>query len=317
MWKTLVAAVLLLAGCAGPADVDDGGPDATAADGLDDQEQAFGSLLVAVMTPHIVPIEGALVSVAGIEQETDSQGQAAFDALTPGAYVVEVREDTHGSSSAAVRVEAGQQARLTVKLVSTSIDAPASGSGPQQFHLNGFFDCSATYLIITGDCMTALDFVLVNATGACAPVCPGDYTNEVYYLDFPLHANWTTIVAEMHWEPGTTAGAKMTFAVEPAEWDAEGHAPKYARAAGGSPLILRLENGVPHATADASADGVTPGMPQAAGGEVLRTRSYVQGEAHNPGGTNFLGVGAAFDQEFDVLVTVFYGELAPEGFTAA
>ncbi len=108
----------------------------------------------------------------------------------------------------------------------------------------------------------------------------------------------------------------MTFALEPTEYDSAGHAPKYARDEGASPLRWVVHAGEPHASATASADGEEPDMPNVAGGEVVRTRSYVAGQfLHRPAGTTFLGLGAAASQEFEVVVTVFYGERAPEDFT--
>lgn len=289
-------------------------------------EGSAGSLLVVVVTPDLRPIAGATVQVGALNASTDDTGSARLEALQPGSLVLKVSKTGFRPATQAVDIVAGNETRTDVKLLPGEDVARAEGpeepaAGPQAykevFHLRGFFDCSATYLIITGDCMLVADFALDEAFGAVnetPPARPGDATDEEFVLEFPLDFDWRTVVAEMHWDATTTAGEKMTFAVEPAQAPDDGHAAKYGRAEGASPLLVRIDPGVPHENATPSADGEEPDMPNAKGGEVLRTRSYVQGEFHRPGGTAFLGVGAALQQEFDVFVTVFYGEPAPEGY---
>lgn len=317
-----LATALLLAGLAGCADPQPA-PTPADPDALDaaPPEATTGSLLVVVLTPDLHPIPDALVTADDREARTDDAGSARLEGLTPGTWFIDAAADGHRTARVRAEVQAGEEATLQVKLLPGDATAPTGPAGPanatepytQQFQLNGFFDCSATYLIITGDCLLLADFAVQSACAAANQTCPqpGDLTNEEFVLEFPLDAGWQTVVAEMHWEAGTTAGSKMTFAVEPAEAPADGHAAKYARAEGESPLVIRLDAGVPHESASLSADGEAPDMPQEAGGEVLRTRSYVQGEQHRPGGTQFLGVGAAVQQQFEVLVTVYYVEPAP------
>lgn len=317
----LLLAALALAGCE-----DDAAP-AKDDPAIGPAPPATGSLRVVVVTPDLHPIAGALVRLAHLNASTDGTGAIRLDGLAAGPYVLHVQKPGFRDATQGVEVVANQAVEARVKL----LPAPAT-SGPgatvapatagdatayeETFHLQGYFDCSATYLIITGDCMLVLDTAVDAVFGAAnetPPARPGDATREEFVLEFPLDHGWRTVVAEMHWETTTLAGERMTFAVEPAQAPADGHAAKYARAEGGSPLVVRLEPGVPHENATASADGEEPDMPNALGGEVLRTRSYVQGEFHRPGGTTFLGAGAAYQQKFDVYVTVFYGEAAPIG----
>ena len=279
-----------------------------------------GSLLVTVVTPDLYAIEGATVTVAGSQATTDTNGNAQFHDLAAGLAVIDARKEGFRPASAGAEIKAGEQATARVKLLpgespqatapvpSNASAAPAIVALPQnyteQFTLNGYFDCSATYLIITGDCLLVVDTA---AEGLGRPERPGNATKEEYVLEFPLDLRWQFVDVEMQWNASSPLGEQMTLAVEPAEAPADGHAAKYARTAGQSPLRIRLEAGIAHPNATASADGVEPDMPNALGGEVLRTRSYVEGLAHNPGGTTFLGVGAALQQRFQVLVTVHYG----------
>jgi hypothetical protein len=287
-----------------------------------------GSLLAVVMTPELKPIQGAIVRVDHHQIGTDETGSARVDALGPGSRVIEVSKPGFRTAKQGVAIVAGEESRTDVKLL-PSPDPPQTGPDgnesapqayPEVFHYRGYFDCSATYLIITGDCLLVADTVVGEAFGAVnqtPPLQPGNATAEKFVLDFPLDFDWKTVVAEMYWDATTLAGEKMTFALEPAEAPEDGHAAKYARAEGGSPLRMRIEPGVPHENATASADGDAPDMPNPHGGEVLRTRSYVQGELHRPGGTGFLGVGAAANQQFDVYITVFYGAAAPADYSIA
>jgi hypothetical protein len=316
-----VASVLiLLAGCTSPPAAPTDGPTDASREVAD-----TGSLLVTVVTPDLYAIEGATVTVGTSTTTTDAQGSARFNELPVGLAVIEASKEGFRTATAGAEIKAGEEATARVKLLpgETTPTGPTPGKNatvpgtplvagdrnPEQFTLNGYFDCSATYVIITGDCLLVIDTAMEELG---RPERPGNTTKEEFVLEFPLDLGWKQVDAEMHWNSSSLLGERMTFAIEPAEAPADGHAAKYARAAGGSPLRLTLRPGVPHPNATASADGQEPDMPNALGGEVLRTRSYVQGLAHNPGGTTFLGAGVALQQRFQVLVTVHYG-LMPTG----
>ena len=314
--------ILLLAGCVAPD-----APDAETTEGSEglartsaagqvaaDPAPQTGRLVVLARMPDLSPLAGVNVTVRNESRLTDAEGIVRFEGLAPGLAQVEARKEAHRTAQMAVQIIAGEEAQTEAVL------APADGG--QHAHekglfahrdlyaFNGSFDCSATLPILTGDCMLAFD-TAANQTGL--PARPGDQTEERYLIDFPLDLTWTSLVVELAWSatvPTPATGEGMTLALEPAEAPADGHAAKYARAVGGSPLRIELLSGVQHETATADD------MPNPLGGEVIRARAYVQGLAHNPGGTDFLGVGVAKDQAFTLYVTVFYGEPAPEGYTA-
>ena len=311
-----------LAGCFAPdapetpAAVEEPAPQAraaaTSAEGA--PEPQTGRLVVLARMPDLSPLAGVNVTVRNESRLTDAEGFARFDALAPGLAEVEARKEAHRTAQLAVQIVAGQEARTEAVLAPSEGGQHAHEKGlfahRDLYAFEGRFDCSATYLIITGDCMLAFD-TAANQTGL--PARPGDQTAERHLIDFPLDLTWTALVVEMTWSataPTPATGEGMTLALEPAEAPADGHAAKYARAVGGAPLRLELLAGQKHETATAED------MPNPLGGEVIRARAYVQGIAHNPGGTDFLGVGAAKDQTFTLYVSVFYGEPAPEGYTA-
>lgn len=327
MRKTLpfaLALVLAVDGCFGPEapPVDEPVPDETAApeerlSTTTDRAGAApqtGRLAVLARMPDLSPLAGVNVTVRNESRLTDAEGLARFEGLAAGMVNVEARKEAHRTAQLAVQIAAGQETRTEAVLAPAEGGQHAHETGlvahRDLYAFEGRFDCSATYLIITGDCMLALD-TAANATGL--PQRPGEQTSERSLIDFPLDLTWTSLVVEMAWSAGVATpatGEGMTLALEPAEAPADGHAAKYARAIGGSPLRVELKAGAKHETATAED------MPNPLGGEVIRARAYVMGVGHNPGGTDFLGVGAARDQKFTLYVSVFYGEPAPEGYTA-
>lgn len=306
-----LAVLVLVAGCVAPEDApkaDDLAPASLTASA----PPANGTLLVRALMPDRAPLPGVTILVANVTATTDAGGVARLADLPVGRHALEARKEAHRTAQAEVDVQGNATTEVEVILAALGEDQHAHEGGlfahRDLYVFEGHFDCSATYVIITGDCLVALD-VAANATGQR----PGDATNERYVIDFPLDATWQTLIVEMAWTakaPTPATGERMTLALEPAEAPADGHAAKYARAEGGSPLAVRLENGLRHATATAED------MPDPKGGEVIRARAYVAGLAHDAGGAGYLGVGAAAKHEFRILVSIFYEEPAPEGYTA-
>lgn len=273
-----------------------------------------GSLVVLVRMPDTTVLLGASVTVANETRLTGTDGIARFTNLTPGEHQIEAKKEAHRTAQLAAMIRAGEEARTEAVLPALEGDKHSHENGlfthQDHYTFDGKFDCSATYVIITGDCFLLLD----NASEqAGLPTRPGDATDERNIIDFPLDLTWTSLVVELIWTttaPTPATGEGMTLAIEPAEAPADGHAAKYARTSGTSPLRLQLDANAKHESATAED------MPNPLGGEVLRARAYVMGAAHKPGGTDFLGIGAAHGQSFKLYVTIFYGEAAPEGHTA-
>lgn len=313
----LVLAVVALAGCTAPegdVEVEPLEADEPSARDAPPQEIQPGRLVVVARMPDLTLLGGVNVTVGNTSRLTDAKGEAAFGPLPAGTYPLEARKEAHRTAQQAVEVVAGEETRVDVVLAAASNDQHAHENGARAhrdvYRFEGRFDCSATYLIITGDCLVLLQNAS-EQTGLPDPASGS--TEERHLIDFPLDLNWTTLIVEMVWTPQAATpatGEGMTLALEPADAPAGGHAVKYARASGGSPLALRLESGVHHETATAED------MPNPLGGEVIRARAFVMGAAHRPGGTEFLGVGASLQHEFQLLVSIFYGETPEEGYSA-
>lgn len=273
-----------------------------------------GGLLVLARMPDETLLSGVNVTVRNESRLTGPDGLARFDDLAPGTAEVVARKEAHRTAQIAVEIVAGHETAVEAILPANEGDQHAHEKGvfahADVYRFEGHFDCSATYVIVTGDCLLIVD----NATTrAGAPATPGEATSERHLIDFPLDATWAALVVEMAWTsttPTPATGGEMSLALEPAEAPADGHAVKYARAYGGSPLRLELAPGVHHETATAQD------MPRPEGGEVIRARAYVAGLANKPAGTEYLGVGAAAQHDFVLFVSIFYGEAPPAGYTA-
>ena len=274
-----------------------------------------GSLVVLARMPDGTPLVGTQIEARNATRTTGSDGTTRFDALEPGSVEVVARKAGHRTARIAVEIVAGQETRTETVLAADGNDQHAHEHGVYAhrdlYTFEGHFDCSATYLIITGDCLVVVENVTRTA-GAPDPI--SGMTTERHLIDFPLDVNWTTLIVEMEWDAQLetqATGGEMQLALEPAEAPADGHAAKYARVVGGSPLRIEMTPGVPHETA------TLDDMPNPNGGEVIRSRVFVTGVGHNAGGQGFLGVGAAAQHPFTLLVSIFYVEPAPAGYTAA
>lgn len=248
-------------------------------------------------------IAGASVAhgETGKVARTDAQGAFAFSGLEPGTHTLSAEADGFHGAALRATLAAGDAWEPVFRLEPVIRPVPYD----ERFELAGFFECSATYLIVAGDCFAAADFV-ADALGLPRP---GNATNEKFAFEIPVAPGWESIVVEERWDPGAGGlDPKLSLLVERLEFDEEGHGVSYAETGGESPLRLDIRRGEVHATAQSQELRISDD------GETIRVRSFVEGELHRPGGTGFLGVGAAFQQRFTIYVTVFYLAPAPDGF---
>ncbi len=288
--------VLAVAGCigAGPPASDDA--DTAMRPGASEDEA--GTLLIEVTDAGLDPIEGATVEATANqtqrEAQTGSDGQVRWEAVPAGSLNVRVSADGHHAQQRNVTVPAGDTASA-----SFALETATTGPWTQSFEFNGFFECSATYLIITGDCLAP-----ARAATQQAGLGPDvNATNHRFTFPFEIQEGWETLRIEQTWEDGElTAGSMMRVNLEPVEAGTEGHSPHFARTEGSSPLSMTLEAGQTHGTASDASLNVPEGPVD------LRTRTFHLGieETHQPAGTSFLGAGAAVQQPFTVLVEVTY-----------
>ncbi|MDX1611179.1 MAG: carboxypeptidase-like regulatory domain-containing protein [Candidatus Thermoplasmatota archaeon] len=295
----LLVLALLVSGCIGASSNAPGGSvETTKATG----DAEGPALVIEVVDLSLAPLADADVTVAGdrvrMTATSDATGQATFWDLPPGELHVEAHAPGHLARALQVKLPGSGTVHETLTLPPLAADETYT----ETFEFQGFFECSATYLIVTGDCLT-----LVRA-GAEQAGLEGENnaTNERFTFPFVLHPGWTSLTLTQTWEePVAGAGSMMRVNLEPLDANnTEGHGDRYARAEGTSPITLTVENdGEPAPTA--SQDELI--VPEAGG--LLRTRTFHLGleETHDPAGTGFLGVGASFQQSFTVVIEVTYG----------
>lgn len=273
---------------------------------------ATGALSVVALFADRTPLAGVNVTIDNASRVTDATGFARFEALAAGVHTLVATKAAHRAAQQQVTIVAGEDTATEVVLAAEDGGQHAHkvgfGAHTDLYVFDGHFDCTAVYVIIPGDCLIVVENV-THMAGLPDPA--SNATTEKNVIDFALDQNWTALVVEMTWdEPSPQTADGMTLALEPAEAPADGHSAKYARVDGVSPLRIDLVPGAKHASA------TEEDMPNADGGEVLRARAFVRGHLHNPGGTDFLGVGLAKDFKFKLYASVFYGEPMPEGYSA-
>lgn len=296
----LLAVGLLTAGCIGELGTGDAEPEANAT-GEHRPEVGGVDVVVTVLNLTRVPLAGATVTVATdqatLTDRTDELGTARLGPVDEGRAVIEARAPGHEARTVSVGLQGSGEIRQTLVL------PPSQGNQTfvERYEFQGLFECSATYLIITGDCLAPAEYA-ADQTGL-----PYDKnaTNDRYTFPFDLYDGWTRLEITQVWQdPVAGAGNMMRVNLEPVDGNnTEGHSPRYARAEGASPVHLVLENdGQPASTASDEA------MILPEQGGTVRTRTFHLGfqELHDPGGTGFLGAGAAIEQAFTVYVNVTY-----------
>lgn len=290
-WPLLLAALLLFAGCVSDDEVNQSSDPGEA-------KEPTGDLAVQVTDASSTPIPGATIRVTSEggnrSSTTSAQGQASFDALPRGNATVLAQAPDHETRERSVLISPGE-----VTVLKVTLEPVRNAPTIRTYEFNGFFECSATYLIVTGDCLATARAV-TNETGAPLSM---NATNHRFVFHFPVHPGWESIDIEQRWDDGAfTAGSMMRVNLEPTTAGEEGHSPHYARAEGSSPLSVTLVPNETHATAS------DPELSLAPEGAELRTRTFHLGveETQDPAGTGFLGLGAAVQQPFTVHIEVTY-----------
>lgn len=299
---TALALVVLAAGCLGLDDglrsSDDAARTAVQAPGISEDA---AMLVLEVTDPAIHPIEGVEATVdtsAGSHRAlTDATGIVRIEGLEPGRAIVTLTAADHEDRQLTLDLPGGETTQRSIVLPPST----ETHSAVQVFEFHGFFECSATYLIVTGDCLSPVDAAAEQAGIDVEP----NATNGRFIFRFPVERGWSKIQVRQTWEdPVAGAGSMMRVNLEPiAPNGTTGHSPQYAETEGQSPIALAVANGQRHANASSEAMLV----PEEGG--WLRTRSFHLGlaETHHPAGTDFLGVGAAVQQPFTVTVEVHDG----------
>lgn len=279
--RAACAALLLaaaLAGCSGGA-----GPTP-----VDVPVGAGRAVLAGVVVDEAIrPVEGATVDVtdSGLEATTDEAG--AFLLPVPvGDHIVEVRHASFAPVRQTVAVPETGLRGLTLRLVLPASEAPYRVVAKH----DGFVVCSlGVSVMFSEEC----------GEGVGTPVGRfGKQDNNAIRYDFQSESpSLKTVVLEQVWEPTSDAGREMLvllntdWACEPA---CEGDAVGAGAMQGPSPLLLRVDEAdlAPHLQDPAT---------------VFTTYTLARNDATQ---ANVL-----LNQGFQLFVTLFYRESAPEGYS--
>ena len=300
----LAAALLLpLAGCSGGGD---GAPQgevvATATTGV---------LRGVVVDEAIRPLANANVSIAAAEgqlsQVTGEDGLFAFGDLEPGAYVVQARKLGFLTASVAANVTAGveEPANVRVQLLADVLNQPAIDA----YTFDGFLQCSVTAFYARA--------AVCNPDEAAQPLCqlPGEpctqgpanlTTDEFMAVHSVARQTVRFLQSEMGWE-ATQQGATSLRAVTGSRDPATGEINDYQPFEGPSPLIMPMDGAIAQALFIGNGKDL-----------VIRVFSgYVPGTdppacAPSPLGCPW-GIGASYEQRFQIITHVFFGFEPPEG----
>jgi hypothetical protein len=284
-WLVLAA---LLAGC-GAKDAPTTAPPAAAADRM--------RVAGLVESDTLVPLGNATVAIVGLNLtvQTDDVGGFAFPPLEPRVYSVEARLAGYRSTVLVARPETNPGS-LDFVLQRALASVPRQ----DQFHYRGLLDCGYEALILAGSCD--------QGTGTL-----GNQTR----FDFPLAVGWRTTVVDVLFDPKANPGLDGLRLVVRGQGQADklDSYEQYGRFHDSSPFTARLEPGTTY------PDGTAPVT-----GNITRflLDVYPQGQLYHqacvpdsPAGKGQCALGAGFGAniQFDLYVTVFYVNPAPEGFT--
>lgn len=288
----LLLAAALVAGCADPAPEEpaDGPPAA----------QSAMSIVGLVQDEAFMPVAGANVSLrlVGLATATDAAGGFRFDGLVPSAYLVDVTADGYQTAT----LTAEPSATLNASLGFVLARPPSLRPSTEVVHYEGIYQCAFEALIIPGSCD-----VLLEMAGQSA-------FEDTSVFQLGLRPNWRSIAIDVDFDLSATPGLEGLRLVVRGIDDAAagGEYRQYGRFHGGEPFTAVLDvNGT-------YPDGSGP-VP--ANLTALEMVVYPQGHAYHQvcqppdDATCFLGVGAGTDVAFDLYVTVFYNQPAPEGYT--
>lgn len=299
--STLFAlASLILAGCAGSGATTD--TDNTSALAVDPGGET-GAIDGTVVDDGVNPIPGALVAVtttAGdLQATTDVAGRFVLNNVPPGKQTLFAAALGYDSVAKVVQVVGGEVTSISLSLSPIPIVEPyVETFGP----FDGYFECRMGHAN-TGECGWLI---------AQQPHPTQVYPNDRSIFRFNVSSEeWQTFHGEMRWQQGsfaTSTAMRLAFSYE-----GRSGSHRWCSAEGASPLSWRYERTESDLT-KCAADGADNSEAPEPGMQYNPLRTYANvpfGGNLDPEGLVYL----SFQQRFQVLVTVFYGEPGPADYT--
>lgn len=288
----LALAALLLAGCTG-GETASGPPAAT-------HDDDTGGVSGSVTDTEFVPLEGAQVVLqpgTDYSAVTGPDGSYAISNVPPGEYTLLAQRLGYDSLGLKVKVEAGAVTEKNLVLEPIPVANPRRAVfGP----FDGYMQCRMATILSSGAC----GFVPVVGNTPATSI----WTNDKVLWDFgKLNAkDWTEIVFESRWKPSVYASNPNMMQVfsysnrTSQHWFSDS-------GSRGSPIKFT------YSQEDGGPGGQHPGDSQPKKpNEKITLRTWLT----LPFGTATKPMELAYELRFQMAVTVFYSDTAPEDYSA-
>ena len=245
------------------------------------------------------PIPTARVEVMelGRAQNVTASGTFEFTGLTPANYFVLASALDYAPRTLSVPAREGQ---ATLEFVLERLPTNASyRDDPVHFH--GHIQCAMEVLIITPACDTIL---------TADPLNQDPVLNGTFSALLPVGPGWKTVVVDVVFDPANQPGFDGLRVTARGSYDPHqlGTYEKYGQFIGADDFTFRIEPGQSYEEGD---------KPVPSNTTMFQLDTYPHSHGWHavcdprPDGDCFLGVGAGIDVDFDLYMTVFYGEPAP------
>lgn len=290
----LALATALLAGCVDPA------PPADAAAAGTGPAASSMAIVGLVQDEAFNGVGGAQVSLRLVDRTTvtDAAGGFRFDALPVSAYLVDVNATGFEPATLTAEPQASGNSSLNfVLLQQTSLRPRVTVE-----HFRGTYECAFEALIITGSCD-----VLLEMAGQSA-------FEDLSTFQMGLGRQWQSIAIDVDFDLTTNPGLQGLRLVVRGLNDADqlNAYNQYGRFSDARPFTTILDVNGTYPDGDAPLPGNLT---------ALELVVYPQGHAYHQVCEPteqfgcFLGAGVGTDVQFDLYVTVFYNQKAPDGYT--
>ncbi len=284
-------------------------------------DENTGGIEGTVFDEEGAPVPNVQVAVQAASAEpltilTDAVGKFSFSSLAPGTYQVFASALGYESAAKAVAVTAGESTSAQFVLVKITL----INAYHEILMFKGFFDCTWANPTGSGNCG-----YIGQTNGTTGNPLEPQWVNSKRKWNYLAGPGAMSVLHDLTWTPGSFAtGSKMgmTLSHGPLEDGTQRTGThRFCAASGFNPVQLQwtredIEDDGECLTGSAQVGGSIAGPPTI-DPEGLLLQSFVStGVGQVPVLNEDLPVGVAYQQPFDLYVSLFYGEESPEGFTA-
>lgn len=284
-------------------------------------DENTGGIEGTVFDEEGAPVPNVQVAVQSTTAETlssltDATGRFSFSSLAPGTYQVFASALGYESAARAISVVAGESTPAQFVLIQITIIE----SYHEILAFKGFFDCTWSNPTGSGNCG-----YIGQTNGTTGNPLEPQWANSKRKWNYLAGPNVMSVLHDLTWTPGSFAtGSKMamTFSHGPLEDGTQRVGThRYCAASGFNPVQLKWTRDDVEAvgeclTGTAQVGGSIAG-PETIAAEGMLLQSFVStGPGQIPVVNSDLPVGVAYQQPFELYVSMFYGEQAPEPFSA-